>query len=204
MPSEPAHDLEATTQLVRAAQNGDAAALDALLVRYLPRVRQIVALRMGHRVRQMVEVEDIVQEVLLDLLKGLERVELRSQGSFRNWLARCVEREIIDTRRMETRRKRGGGAVRRFGDLDPTLLTSSIFGADPTTPSAHARANELAELLEEAILELPEHHRELILLRCVCGMSWAEITAELGLSDRSTVRVAFSKVIRKLEKRVGV
>ena len=46
-----------TIQLVLAAQNGDAAALESLFSRYLPYVTQIVALRVGRRLGQMVEVE---------------------------------------------------------------------------------------------------------------------------------------------------
>src|SRR5262245_12995939 len=90
-----------TILLVRAAQRGDAEALEALFTRYLPRVRQIVALRLGWRLRQLLEVDDIVQEVLLDAFQGLGQFEPRSEGSFRNWLARTVEREIVDTSRTE-------------------------------------------------------------------------------------------------------
>ena len=193
-----------TIELVLAAQKGDAAALNTLFSRYLPHVTQIVALRMGRRLGQMVEVEDVVQEVLLDVLRSLGRFEPRSEGSFRNWLARCVEREVVDIQRTATRQKRGGGAVRRFGDLSQSILHSSIFGRDLTAPSAHVRAQELAERLEDALLEMPEYQRELIILRAVCGMSHAEIAAELGISEEGAVRVAYSRALRKLEERISV
>jgi RNA polymerase sigma-70 factor (ECF subfamily) len=193
-----------TTLLVRAAQAGDAAALESLFARYLPRVRQIVALRMGWRLRQMVDVDDVVQEVLLDAFQGLDKFTPRSEGSFRHWLARCVEREIIDSARTQTRKKRGGGAVRRFSDYDSTLLGSSIFGADPTSPSAGVRVDELGQRLEEALLQLPAYQRDLIVLRALCGMSYAEVAAELGISREETVRVAYSRALRQLEERLGL
>jgi RNA polymerase sigma-70 factor (ECF subfamily) len=194
----------ATTLLVRAAQGGDAAALEALFARYLPRVRQIVALRMGWRLRQVLEVEDIVQEVLLDAFQGLEKFQPRSEGSFRNWLARSIEREIVDAARTESRKKRGGGAVRRFGDYDSALLGSSIFGADVTSPSAGVRVDELGARLEEALLEMPAYQRDLIVLRALCEMSYAEVAGELGISREETVRVAYSRALRQLEERLGL
>jgi RNA polymerase sigma factor (sigma-70 family) len=192
----------ATTELVRAAQVGDRAALESLFARYLPRVRRIVALRMGQRLRQFVEIDDVVQDVLLDVLKGLARFEPRSEGSFRNWLARCVEREIVDRLRAETRQKRGGGRVRRFGDCDSSLLRSSIFGADLESPSAHLRASEMAEHIENALLEMPEYQRDLIVLRALCAMSYKEIAAELGISRQATVRSACSRALQMLAERL--
>jgi RNA polymerase sigma-70 factor (ECF subfamily) len=192
----------ATTLLVRAAQAGDAAALEALFARYLPRVRQIVALRLGRRLKQIIEIDDIVQEVLLDAFRGLEKFEPRSEGSFRNWLARCVEREIVDTARTETRKKRGGGAVRRFSDYDSSLLGSSIFGADATSPSAGVQLDELTQRLEEALLQMPAYQRDLIVLRALCEMSYAEVAAELGISREETVRVAYSRALRQLKEQL--
>ncbi len=194
----------ATTLLVRAAQAGDAAALETLFTRYLPRVRQIVALRMGRRLRQLIEIDDVVQEVLLDAFKGLKSFEPRSEGSFRNWLARCVEREIVDSVRTESRKKRGGGAVRRFSDYDTSLLGSSIFGADATSPSAGVRADEFGQRIEEALLQMPAYQRDLIVLRALCDMSYAEVAAELGISREETVRVAYSRALKQLEERLGV
>ena len=202
MPDPGNHDLDQTLRLVRSAQAGDASALEALFARYVPVVRQIVALRMGWRLRQMLDVEDLVQNALVRILQSLEKFEPRSEGSFRNWLARCVEREIVDTHRAETRAKRGGGAVARFGDCDASVLHSSIFGADGSTPSAHARAGELAERLEEALLEMPAHERELIVLRALCDMSYEEIAAQLGTANEASVRVACSRALRKLHARV--
>ena len=89
-PVDPAESYEATLELVGAAQKGDRSALEALFERYLPRVRQIVAVRMGRRLNQVVEFDDIAQDVLLKVFQGLDRFEQKSEGSFRNWLANCA------------------------------------------------------------------------------------------------------------------
>ena len=197
-------DLSTTLLLVQAVQEGDPGALEDLFFRYLPHVRQIVALRTGRRLRQFLELEDIVQEALIRVLQGLENFELRSEGSFRNWLSRCVEREIIKQARTLGRKKRGGGRVHRFSECDTTLLPSSIFGDDhQPTPSEFAQASEVAQKLEDGILAMPEFLRELIILRAVCGMTYAEVAVELGIEREDTLRMAFSRALQKLREDTG-
>ena len=65
--------FDTTVHLVQAAQGGDRQALEDLFTRYLPRVRQIVSLRMGRRLTKFVEFEDVTQESLLKIFNGLHR-----------------------------------------------------------------------------------------------------------------------------------
>jgi RNA polymerase sigma-70 factor (subfamily 1) len=189
-----------TFELVRAAQAGDRRALEDLFARYLPRVRQIVALRMGRRLRELEDVDDVAQDVLLKAFQGLERFEQRSEGAFRNWLAACVECEIADKARRAGARKRGGGKVRRFADCESGLLISSVFAGREPTPSAVARARELAERIEEALIALPRHHREVVILRNLCEMSYEEIAETMALGSAQTARKAVSRALRKLKE----
>jgi RNA polymerase sigma-70 factor (ECF subfamily) len=196
MPSVP----DETVKLVRAAQGGDRRALEDLFERYQPRVRQIVALRVGRRLRQLGELEDIAQEALLKAFQGLDRFEQRSEGSFRNWLASCVECEIRMHLRAAAAQKRGGGKVRRFGDADSALLVSSLFAGNEPSPSDVARAAELSERLEATLLEMPEHHREVIILRGLCEMSYKEVAESLGLDHEQTARKAYSRALQRLKE----
>ena len=193
------NDQQSTEELIRAFRGGNSSALDELFARYLPRVRQIVSLRMGWKLRRLLEVDDVVQEVLLGVLGDIDRYECRSEGSFHNWLARCVEREIIDLSRAQNRQKRGGGRVRRFADYGTGVLGSAVFAGKFPTPSQEVCADETAERVEEALLELPASQRELIVLRSVCGMSFSEIAAELDAPSEGSLRVAYSRALRKLE-----
>ena len=199
-PDDRDREFGTTVRLVKAARGGDRRALGDLFSRYLPRVRQIVALRMGWRLQQITDIEDMVQQVLMRLLEGLDRFEARSEGAFRNWLARCVECEIVDHARHHGRKKRGGGQVRRLADFDTSVLSSSIFADHQPSPSELAQAGELAERIEEALLGMPEHQRELIILRAVCGMSFSEVAEEMRISREGTVRVGFSRAMKKLKE----
>src|SRR5690606_4197390 len=116
-------DFRDTTFLVYAAKAGDRLALDDLFRRYLPIVRQIVAVRMGMRLRQLTESDDLVQDALLRVFHGIERFDQRSEGGFRHWLARCVERELIDAARRLGAKKRGADKLRSLSGDDGSNLT---------------------------------------------------------------------------------
>lgn len=192
--------LESTLQLVRGAQEGDRRALDDLFARYLPRVRQIVALRLGYRLRDFATHEDIVQESLLKAFRNLDRFEPRSEGSFRNWLARCVVNSANDWFRRQRAERRGGGRVRPMSSLESEDITTIVFAGPDPTPSAVFRGRELAERIEDAMLAMKEHHREVLLLRLFCEMSYEEIGESLGIREPATVRKVFSRALARLRE----
>ena len=193
-------ELERTGVLVQAAQRGDRDALNALFTRYAPIVRRIVALRLGRHVEDLADVDDVIQESLLNVFKGLEGFELESEGSFRAWLARCVQNKVNEHHRSAKALKRGGGSVRRFADLGQTSLSESILPGHETTPSQLARAHELDERIERAMLELSDRHREAIVLRKLCEMSYAEVAAALGLAQEATARAIVSRALARLKE----
>jgi RNA polymerase sigma factor (sigma-70 family) len=82
--------------LVRAAQDGDSAALQELLARYVPLLYNLV----GRSVSRPADVDDVTQEVLLRAVRDLP--ELESPASFRSWLTTIAVHQIGDHfRRLE-------------------------------------------------------------------------------------------------------
>ena len=194
-------EFEDTLQLIRSAREGSDPALEELFRRYLPRVRQIVALRLGCRRADLATREDLVQESLLHVFENLDRFEERSGGSFRNWIATCVANTIRNVQRDARAQKRGGGRVRRFADILDEDLSAAIFPGDAPTPSAIHRGVELLERIEAALLALGDRDRELIVLRRLCEMTYAEIAAQRGESEMA-VRKAFNRAMRRLESAI--
>ncbi len=195
--------LDTTLRLVRDAQGGDERALDDLFRRYLPRTRRIVACRMGWRLRQLEEHEDIVQATLLRVFQGLDRFEARTEGSFRHWVASCVECTIRNAVRDSRRMKRGGGKVRRWSELANESVSGIMFAAGSPTASAIAQASEAEERIERALLELPDRYREVIVLRDLCGMSYAEVAEAIGAEREATVRQVHVRAVQKLKDLLG-
>lgn len=191
-----------TIDLVRAAQGGNRGAMEALFERYLPRVRQIVALRLGYGWRRFAAYEDLVQEALLRVFQKLDRFEERPEGTFRNWVAVCVANSVRNSLRNENPARPGGGRIISIEGTSPEDTASLLLGKDPG-PSSICRGQELLELIEKALLAMKDEHREAILLRRFCEMSYGEIAAALGLPSEVAARKAVSRAIADLRERLG-
>jgi len=193
-------NIEATLHIVRAAQGGDARAVDELFTRYLPRTRRIVACRMGCRLRDLEDQEDLVQGALLRVFESLDSFEPTSEASFRHWLARLVENTIRNAARDAARLKRGAGKVRRVSELATDSLAALTLPGRAPTASAVLRGAELEARIETALLALPKRYREAIVLRSLCGMSYAEVREALGVEREATARQICARALAKLRE----
>lgn len=200
MPADPSDLLSVTRGLVQAAQSGDDAALEDLFARYLPRVRRIVAGRMQATLRELADVEDVVQDTLLDAFRGLRGFDYASTGAFCNWLARSVQNKLSDRGRRTMAAKRGGGRVRRFADQADLSFAESIFPDNGPTPSEVAVGDEENARVERAMLLLGDRYREVINLRVWCGMSHAEVAETMGLTNENTANALFLRARSKLRR----
>lgn len=189
-----------TTYLVQQAQAGNREALDDLFARYAPRVFRIVALRLGRTAKDFRDVEDVAQDALLNLFQKLDRFQHRTEGSFRNWVAKCVQRSVYDYLREANAQKRGQGRVRRFGEYDIENLAEVLFPAKGPTPSEFARERELESKLEAALLAMSKHHREVIILRHLCEMEPKEVAEAMGFEKVGAARQACHRALRKLKE----
>lgn len=194
--------LSLTRIQVHAARGGDRDAMNELLLRYLPWVRQTVALRLGKPVRACSDLDDLVQESLLDAFVALDRFEDRTEGSFRHWLAAIVLNNVRDAARRAGSRKPGVRAqplTETYHTASPGVLPEA---RDPR-PSMIARANELEERIESAMLALSETHRETLILRDRCDMDYGEIAARLGFKNADTARALYSRALAHLQERLA-
>ena len=183
---------------VRAAKEGSARAMEELFQRYLPQVRSIVAARMGRRLQDVLDLEDMVQESMRLAIEGLENFEYRSEGSFRSWLAMCVENAIRNESRKQGTKKRGAGQVQRVADLPQTRLSETLFPAEPAGVSRAVREREEEDRLEAALLQLAPRYREVIALRAFGEMSYRDIAATMNLPSENTANALFVRARRKL------
>jgi RNA polymerase sigma-70 factor (ECF subfamily) len=191
----------ATTELLVSARRGDRKALDALFERYLPRVRRIVALRAGKRLREVHELDDLVQDAALRVFRSLQNLETLSAPALGNYVAHCVQNELCDQLRAATAKKRGGSRKPPLAQAD--LLLSSIIDPGAQTPSWHARAREIEERVEQALLSLKPHHREAIVLRYLCGFEYEDLTRVMGFKSEAHARMAVSRAVSRLKDVLG-
>ena len=146
----------------------------------------------------VIELEDMVQESMRLAIASLDSFEHRTEGSFRNWLAACVENAIRNEARKHDAIKRGAGKVQRIADLAHTRLAESLFPDRTPGVSQAARDREDEERIEAALLRLAPRYREVIALRVHGEMSHREIAEAMGLPSENTANALFVRARRKL------
>lgn len=154
---------------LEAAQLGDRGAIERLLQACQPDIR-----RYAYRHCLMSDVDDAVQETLLIVMRRIR--SLRVAAAFSSWLFQIVRREC---RRLE----------RRLFRLDP-------YDEEKMEAWLATHSDETVRLNLVAALEsLPEHYREIILLRDFHEMTIREIATYMQL----TVAAAKSRLHRARE-----
>jgi RNA polymerase sigma-70 factor (ECF subfamily) len=171
-------DRQAEHQLVTAAQNGDNSAFAELVRMHQRRAYAIArAIVLTHE-----DAEDAVQEGFLHAYRALDR--FLPDQAFGAWLHRIVANAALDiTRRRKVR--------------DAEVLTETIASPfrDP------GESDELRRRLEEALTELGERQRAVIVLHDVEGFKHAEIGRMLGIPEgtaRSDLHHARTKLRQAL------
>ena len=158
-------------ELLTAARFGDAAALEALLVRYQPHLYRF-GLRMCGNVD---DAGDVAQESLISMARSLR--DFRGDSSVSSWLYTIARRFCIKKRR------RSKFTPVREESLDAPGTDAARRLADPApSPEQTATNRELATALTHAIDALDPSQREVLLLRDVEGLSAPEVAKILGTS----------------------
>ena len=164
---------------------GDDDALDQLCRVYGERVRRIVRLRIGQELRVKLDSMDLVQDVLLDALRGLRGFTYENEGDFLRWLSRIAQNALGHHVEKLHANKRDIRKEVRFDALRPTTrgrLADISEPIDFTTPSVIMARKEELDKLERAIDTLKPEHKEVIVLAKIEGLSYKEIGERLGKS----------------------
>jgi RNA polymerase sigma-70 factor (ECF subfamily) len=112
-----------------------------------------------------VDAQDLVQEALIRVRKGLESYE---PGSLEGWLARIVTNVFLD----EVRRRRRRPTEAFPSDPDFVL---------PPTPGADEVTETLSDDIQAALARLPEDFRVAVVLCDVADLSYEQISESLGV-----------------------
>lgn len=113
-----------------------------------------------------------MQEAYVRAYEHLTQFEGRAQ--FSTWLTRIAVNEAL--KRAATR-----GKLDSLDEAEGENMPA--FQSNSPTPEANASRSELKELLEEAILALPQKYRTVIVLRDVEEMNTAETAEVLSLTE---------------------
>lgn len=168
-------------ELIEKCLEGDQGAWNEFYSTYYNFVKQIVSWRKWHFTEAVIE--EIVQEVFFDLIKGLKA--FKGQSTLLTYVQKITKNKCISALRKETTLKRK--ADRDSISYEQVKYKSTSDLDKPVTPSPLGRPEESLLKLEESrfmkasIEQLSEKCREIVTMRYYDDMSYDEIGKILSL-----------------------
>ncbi|MGD0483957.1 MAG: sigma-70 family RNA polymerase sigma factor [Gemmatimonadales bacterium] len=165
--------------MVQACLDGDSRAFTELVLRYQTRLLNFVYRSIGDRERA----EDLVQEAFIRVHRHLHRFDQAKK--FSTWIYTIASNLAKNELRNRSRNPLVlFQAIRRNWEPDHRPLQ---FEDTQSRPDDLFRKRHLRELVEATVSQLPEHHREVFVLRELEGKSYEEI-AEITGCNLGTVK----------------
>ena len=116
--------------------------------------------------------EDLTQETFLRAWKAI--ASLQDTARLRSWLLAIADRVLLDDHKSSTRLKRG----------KPSSLETSDVAIDPLpTPAMLSEQSDEQSRVMDAIAELPEHHRQVLMLKYLAQQNNDQICNQLEITD---------------------
>lgn len=167
------------------AKLGSQEAFTTLYNQYLNKVYSRVRSRIPFQ-----DVEDVVQDIFIAVIRSLDGFEQRA--AFGTWLYTIVNRQIADFYRKRSR---------TIGGQTPTLSLDDIERvADSGIPDRDA-LDEQAQL-QQALATLPEHYQDVIFMRYVDKLTFAEIAQRRG-QTLEAVKSLYRRAVQSLRDTIG-
>lgn len=172
--------------LIAAALRGEVSAFATIVVHNNDRLyRTAYAI-----LRDRGDAEDAVQQTYFNAYKGLSR--FRGDARLSTWLTRIVVHEAID--RLSRRRRAVAHAE----------IASGAMSVDETaeSPDWQVARQEIRQLIERAVAELPSAFRDVFRLRAFDDLTVEQTAARLGIPG-ATVKTRHHRAKRLLRRMLG-
>jgi RNA polymerase sigma-70 factor, ECF subfamily len=180
--------------LVKRVRSGDQRAFKLLVERYQ---RKVYAVALG-MLKDKEEARDVSQEAFVKVYKYLEH--FKGDSSFYTWLYRITVNISIDFLR---KKGHGRGEQVEFDEnvaIDsPDANIGALGSRLGTNPQKSALRRELAQKIQEALEQVPEKHRAILLLREVEGLSYEDLARTLEI-PKGTVMSRLFHARTKVQK----
>jgi RNA polymerase sigma-70 factor, ECF subfamily len=156
------------------------AASDALEP-YRQYLKILAELHLDRRLRGKLDASDVVQQTLLRAYSAFDGLRQREPEILSPWLRKILASTLADAVKHFERDKRDIGRERSLQlNLDRSIDRLSALAANQSSPSRHAeKAEEILKLMD-ALSQLPEPMREVIVLKHCRNWTLAKIAEHLG------------------------
>jgi RNA polymerase sigma-70 factor (ECF subfamily) len=178
---------------------GERQAFDDLFDRYRDGLRQAVQLRLDPRLRARIDASDVVQDAHMEAFRRLDDYLERQPMPFGIWLRKTAQERLCNLRRDNLKADRRSVDREQPFPEQSSMMIAAPFLQAGESPSSRFTKREYQQLVAEAVSQLDELDREVLLMRNVEGLSQREISQILGVSHDS-VRKRYGRALLKLQR----
>ncbi|MGN8968109.1 RNA polymerase sigma factor [Intestinimonas sp. HCP28S3_D6] len=177
-------------ELVERAKKGDESAFEVLVTDNEKRIYNLCRRLTGNPE----DAAELTQEAFLNAWRGLGRFQ--GESSFSTWLYRLASNACIDFLRKEKRRQNLSMTV----SLDDEEEARQVELPDERyTPERELERTEVRQAVAAGLERLTPEHRQVLVMREINGLSYAEIGGVLGLEE-GTVKSRIARARNALRK----
>ncbi|HVW37853.1 MAG TPA: sigma-70 family RNA polymerase sigma factor [Pirellulales bacterium] len=192
-------ESEVTAALLLRVEAGEQDAFSQLFARHRDWLRRLVEVRRDVRLAGRVDPSDVVQDAQLETFRRLSEFLSRRPMTFRLWLRKTLEQRLQMVQRQHVEAgKRSVGREQSVGGSSAVGQGAEFAGRGPS-PSQQVARHELAGRVREALLQLPEADREIVLMRTFEGLSYDEAAYVLEI-DAAAARKRHGRALVRLHR----
>ena len=186
-------------QLLRLARGGDGRALGQLLELYRNYLALSARLQISRHLQSKVDPADLVQDTFLKAHRSFDQFRGGTEAELVAWLRQILALNVVNlVRQYLGTRARDVRLERQLAD--ELERSSSVWGlglVDPqSSPSQSATRREEAVLLADALDKLPADYAEVIVLRHLEGLPFAEVARRMGRTVDSVEKLWIRALVR--------
>lgn len=180
-------------ELVKKSQQSDMSALEELIRRN----ERVVYATFFHLDPKRADLSDLTQEALFRVARAIKN--LKKPETFKVWMNQIITNVFYDELRKKSR-KLSTISIDTYYD-DTNDKTSREIEDTSSTPADKTKGSELELIIRNAIMELPEQFRQVIVLRELQGLTYDEI-AQITKSTTGTVKSRIARARVKLQEKI--
>jgi len=192
-------------RLLWRARAGDKAALGQLLEMYRNYLELLARLQIGRRLQGKADPADVVQDTFLRAHRDFGLFRGDTEREWGGWLRQLLAAGLAQlVRRYYGTQRRDVRLEREMADElgRSSAALGAGLAARQSSPSQQAAHREQAVLLADALRQLPEDYREVIILSHLEGLSFPEVARRMGRSLNS-VKNLWARAVGRLRGSLG-
>jgi RNA polymerase sigma-70 factor (ECF subfamily) len=192
-----------TIELLQGAEKGNADAIDQLMDRHRESLHRMIRSRLNPGVAARVDASDIVQEALLTASRRLNDYLQNPRMPFHAWLRQLAHDRLADAYRHQLADKRDVAREQHLAtDAESSLNPIAQLRDLELTPAAMLLRKEFARRFHDALDQLPQESKDIVLMRHAEQLTNSQSAELLGISEPAA-GMRYLRALRQLKSILG-